>query len=101
MANSPRLGRPARPAAIATRERSAALAALGAGLAHELRNPLNAAHLQLSLVARRLRREPADPAAALQALALANDELARVDRLLEELLDLAGGGARAVLKSGT
>ena len=56
-------------------ERLAALGTMTAGLAHEIRNPLNAAHLQLSVVERRLRQTPGDPEAALRALALVDGEM--------------------------
>jgi signal transduction histidine kinase len=56
-----------------------------AGLAHELRNPLNAAHLQLDLARRRLARDH-DEAACLQALEIARDEVSRLARLVDEFL---------------
>src|SRR5262249_22064369 len=42
-------------------DRIAAIQTLSAGLAHEVRNPLNSASLQLELLERRLRRGAADP----------------------------------------
>jgi len=66
-------------------ERIAALGTMTAGLAHELRNPLNAAHLQLDLARRRLARD-GDQAATLQALEIANAEVSRLARLVDEFL---------------
>jgi PAS domain S-box-containing protein len=68
-------------------ERLAALGTMAAGLAHEIRNPLNAAHLQLSLVERRLARPDADGARA--AAGLAQAELKRLAGLVEEFLQFA------------
>jgi len=82
--------------ALATRsrrtERIAALGTMTAGLAHELRNPLNAAHLQLDLARRRLARD-GDEAAALNALDVADAEVSRLARLVDEFLLFARPGA--------
>jgi PAS domain S-box-containing protein len=73
--------------AVRTRraERLASLGTMAAGLAHEIRNPLNAAHLQLSVARRRLARSPADAGAA-RAVELAAAEMARLASLVEEFL---------------
>ncbi|HKP60631.1 MAG TPA: protoglobin domain-containing protein, partial [Polyangiales bacterium] len=52
-------------------ERLAALGTMAAGLAHEIRNPLNAAHLQLSVAERRLQRADADVEGAKTAVSAA------------------------------
>jgi signal transduction histidine kinase len=71
-------------------ERLAAAGTVTAGLSHEIRNPLNAAALQLSVLERRLRRRGgADEAELLEPLSLARDEIRRVDRLLTEFLQMA------------
>ncbi len=72
------------------REHLAALGTLAAGLAHEIRNPLNAAHLQLTLAQRRLRRhEGADVDGALSASELVAAEMGRLASLVEEFLQFA------------
>lgn len=71
-------------------ERLAAAGTVTAGLSHEIRNPLNAAALQLSVLERRIRRRGSpDDGELLEPLALARDEIRRVDRLLTEFLQLA------------
>ncbi len=71
-------------------QRMAAVGTLTAGLSHEIRNPLNAAILQLSVLERRVRRLPApEQAAALEPLVLVRDEIRRLDHLLEDLLQYA------------
>jgi PAS domain S-box-containing protein len=70
-------------------ERLAALGTMAAGLAHEIRNPLNAAHLQLTLLNRRLRRFPADTEGAAAAGDLASGEIQRLATLVEEFLHFA------------
>ena len=72
----------------AQRENLLAMRRLSAGLAHEIRNPLNSAHLQLELLVRRLRRAGAD-AAMLDVTTLIDGEIARLSRLLQEFLDFA------------
>ena len=69
-------------------ERLAALGNLAAVVGHEVRNPLNA----ISVGLQRLRREfqPADDAAAYARLVdLAQGEVRRLDRIVEEFLSLA------------
>jgi signal transduction histidine kinase len=69
-------------------ERLTAMQTLSAGLAHEVRNPLNAAKLQLELLERRLRRTEADPR-LLQAAELVHQEIGRLTLLLNDFLTFA------------
>src|SRR5690606_27870212 len=62
-----------------TSEMLAAVGTLAAGLAHEIRNPLNAAGLQLSLLSRRIGKLPTDDRGRLeQPLELVRTELSRL-----------------------
>ena len=71
-------------------QRMAAVGTLTAGLSHEIRNPLNAAGLQLAVLERRVRRmPPAEQAEALEPLVLVRDEVRRLNHLLEDLLQYA------------
>ena len=76
--------------AVRTRraERLAALGTMAAGLAHEIRNPLNAAHLQLNVASRRLARGAHDEG-VLQAVQLADSEMSRLAVLVEDFLRFA------------
>lgn len=75
---------------IRAAERLAAAGTLTAGLAHEIRNPLNAAILQLSLLGRLVARMEAERREPLQApLELVQSELRRLDTLLENFLAFA------------
>ncbi len=69
-------------------DRINALQTMSAGLAHEVRNPLNAAKLQLELLERRLRRKDDDPK-VLEPVELAHQEIERLTTLLNEFLEFA------------
>jgi signal transduction histidine kinase len=72
-------------------EAMAAMGALTTGLAHEIRNPLNAAKLQLELLMRRARRTTSEATQAqlLEPAELVKAEIDRLSGLLDEFLDLA------------
>lgn len=71
-------------------EKLAAVGTMTAGLSHEIRNPLNAAALQLSVLERRLRRLPdGQQAPLLEPLSLVRDEIRRLDHILEDFLQFA------------
>jgi two-component system, NtrC family, sensor histidine kinase HydH len=69
-------------------ERITAMQTLSAGLAHEVRNPLNAAKLQLELLERRLRRNGAEPR-LLESTELVHQEIGRLTELLNEFMSFA------------
>jgi PAS domain S-box-containing protein len=69
-------------------ERLASLGTMAAGLAHEIRNPINAAHLQLNLARRRLTRAGGD-ASVIKAIELADSEMGRLAGLVEDFLQFA------------
>jgi PAS domain S-box-containing protein len=71
-------------------ERLAALGTMAAGLAHEIRNPLNAAQLQLTVAMRRLGRATGPEASgARESAELVAGELKRLGRIVEEFLQFA------------
>jgi len=71
-------------------EKLAAVGTLAAGLAHEIRNPLNAAGLQLSLLARRIGKLPEAERGQLERpLELVRAELSRLNTLLGDFLAFA------------
>ncbi|HET7823974.1 MAG TPA: ATP-binding protein [Anaeromyxobacter sp.] len=71
-------------------EKLAAVGTMTAGLSHEIRNPLNAASLQLTVLERRIHRLPKDPQAQLlEPLTLVKDEIRRLDHILEDFLQFA------------
>lgn len=71
-------------------EALAHMGTLAAGLAHEIRNPLNAAGLQLHLLARGVERLPeAERAAMRTRVDIVASELKRLERLLGDFLELA------------
>jgi signal transduction histidine kinase len=78
----------ARKAQVA--EKLAAVGTMTAGLSHEIRNPLNAAALQLSVLERRLQRLPeGTQGPLLEPLTLVKDEIRRLDHILEDFLQFA------------
>ena len=86
--------------ALAERERLAVLGRVTAGLAHELRNPLAAIKLRVDMAAKN-RDVPTD---VVSDLADAGAEVARLDRLVSDLLTVAGGrrtGPRTEVDFGT
>jgi signal transduction histidine kinase len=71
-------------------EKLAAVGTMTAGLSHEIRNPLNAAALQLSVLERRVRRLPEElQPGLLDPLLLVRDEIRRLDHILEDFLQFA------------
>jgi two-component system, NtrC family, sensor histidine kinase HydH len=73
-----------------TAEKLAAVGTMTAGLSHEIRNPLNAAALQLSVLERRIQRLPNDARPPLlEPLTLVKDEIRRLDHILEDFLQFA------------
>ena len=68
-------------------EKLAAVGRLTAGLSHEIRNPLNAAALQLSVLERRVRKLPeGGQGPLLEPLVLVRDEIRRLDQTLQDFL---------------
>lgn len=71
-------------------EKLAAVGTLTAGLSHEIRNPLNAAGLQLSVLERRLRKlDPGIQGPLLEPLTLVRDEIRRLEHILQDFLQFA------------
>jgi signal transduction histidine kinase len=70
-------------------ERLAAVGTLAAGLAHEVRNPLNSALLQLNVLERRIDRGQREPEQLRPVTALVKQEIQRLDRLVNEFLAFA------------
>jgi signal transduction histidine kinase len=70
-------------------ERLAAVGTLAAGLAHEVRNPLNSAILQLDLLERRLGKGVVSVQGTLDVTRIVRDEIRRLDRLVNDFLAFA------------
>jgi signal transduction histidine kinase len=62
---------------------------LAAGLAHEIRNPLNGASLHLSVLERELARSPGVSRQAHEALAVVRAELRRLSAFITDFLEVA------------
>jgi PAS domain S-box-containing protein len=69
-------------------ERLAAIGTLAAGLAHEIRNPLNGAQLHVSFLERAIKRGAPEPD-MLEATRVVGDEIKRLANLVTEFLDFA------------
>jgi PAS domain S-box-containing protein len=69
-------------------ERLAAIGTLAAGLAHEIRNPLNGAQLHVSFLERAIKRR-AEASEMLEATRVVRDEIKRLANLVTEFLDFA------------
>jgi PAS domain S-box-containing protein len=69
-------------------ERLAAVGTLAAGLAHEIRNPLNGARLHVSFLERTLAQTGAS-AETMEAVQIVQDEIKRLARLVTDFLDFA------------
>jgi PAS domain S-box-containing protein len=69
-------------------ERLAALGTLAAGLAHEIRNPLNGAQLHVAYLQRALEKKLPEPE-LLDAANVVGDEIKRLALLVSEFLDFA------------
>jgi len=69
-------------------EKLAAIGTLAAGLAHEIRNPLNGAQLHVAYLERTLKKANAS-GEALEAVNVVGDEITRLAALVSEFLDFA------------
>jgi PAS domain S-box-containing protein len=69
-------------------ERLAAIGTLAAGLAHEIRNPLNGAQLHVSFLERAIKRKTNEQD-MLEATRVVGDEIKRLANLVTEFLDFA------------
>jgi PAS domain S-box-containing protein len=70
-------------------ERLAAAGGLAAGLAHEIRNPLNGATLHLSVLERAIARSSSVPPSAREATEVLRAELKRLSALVTDYLEVA------------
>jgi signal transduction histidine kinase len=71
-------------------EKLAAVGTMTAGVSHEIRNPLNAASLQLTVLERRIHKlAAAVQPPLLEPLTLVKDEIRRLDHILEDFLQFA------------
>ncbi|APR83484.1 Sensor protein of zinc sigma-54-dependent two-component system [Minicystis rosea] len=70
-------------------EKLAAVGTLAAGLAHEIRNPLNGAQLHLTFLGRGLRRAGVTDPDTHEAVRVVGEEIRRLSELTTEFLDFA------------
>jgi signal transduction histidine kinase len=71
------------------KERLTAAGTLAAGLAHEVRNPLNSATLQLQVLRRRIERGQSAREQLLPVIEIVEGEMARLERLVNDFLAFA------------
>lgn len=79
----------ARATEVRRRDRLSAVGTLGAGLAHELRNPLNGVRLHTTFIERSLERLQVKDADTLDAVRVVRSEIERLSRLVDEFLEFA------------
>jgi signal transduction histidine kinase len=70
-------------------QKLAAVGTLAAGLAHEIRNPLNGAQLHVAFLERALKRSSGTTTEMLEAVTVVGDEIKRLALLVSEFLDFA------------
>lgn len=70
-------------------ERLAVAGTLAAGLAHEIRNPLNGASLHITVLERSLMRLPEVPETALESAEVLKTEVKRLSALVSDFLEVA------------
>lgn len=70
-------------------ERLAAVGTLAAGLAHEIRNPLNSALLQLELLERKVAKGTLSNDQLMGTSGILRDEIRRLERLVDDFLSFA------------
>ncbi|MBX3183474.1 MAG: response regulator [Polyangiaceae bacterium] len=70
-------------------ERLAAVGTLAAGLAHEVRNPLNSASLQLQVLERRISKGKTSVSELIPVVSLVKEEIHRLERLVADFLAFA------------
>lgn len=70
-------------------EKLAAVGTLAAGLAHEIRNPLNGAYLHVTFLERGLRRSGVTDPDTFEAVKVVGEEIKRLGTLVSEFLDFA------------
>lgn len=73
--------------------RSQGLTGVAAGLAHDVKNPLNAMALQLALLGDKLAATPEASAAAANHLGALRDQIARVNEVIRRFLDVTDPSA--------
>lgn len=71
------------------KERLVAAGTLAAGFAHEVRNPLNSATLQLQVLRRRIERGQSGRGHLMPVIAVVQTEIARLEQLLNDFLAFA------------
>ena len=73
--------------------RSVALGRVASGVAHDIKNPLNAMALQIALLGEKLSASPDASVAAAGHLSALREQVARVNEILRRFLDVADPGA--------